>query len=430
MFNPWSAELWRLAATLMLALLAGGLLDMTAWALVIALGGYLFWHLSNLKRLERWLRKGNPRQPPEASGIWEEIYYRFYRVNNRSRQRKKRLAAIVTRFREATAALPDATVVIGSQGQIEWFNTAAGDLLGLHTNKDVGQRIYNLIRHPQFAEFLHDSGAMPLEIPSPLDDAISLNIRIIPYGKDQRLLVARDVSQRRQLEQMRRDFVANVSHEMRTPLTVVMGMLETMQDASDDECIRQWERALQLMSQQTHRMQQIVADLLLLSRLESERAGSGREVVNVAAMLDMVMEASQPLAEQKGQSLTLSCDSALKVYGFEKEIYSAFSNLVTNAVRYTPEGGEIAVRWFQDEAGAHFEVKDSGVGVAAEHIPRLTERFYRVDVGRSRDSGGTGLGLAIVKHVLNRHDASLGIASTPGRGSTFSCHFPRKAIVG
>jgi two-component system phosphate regulon sensor histidine kinase PhoR len=255
-----------------------------------------------------------------------------------------------------------------------------------------------------------------------------LNLRVVPYGHDQRLLIARDVSQQQRLEQMRRDFVANVSHELRTPLTVVSGFLETLLDEAGDYP-KHLSRSMELMQQQTARMQHIVEDLLLLSRLETDRTRPPHEAVAVSGVLSMIEEGVEPLSRQKQQSIEFDCDNALRIYGAEKELYSAFSNLVTNAVRYTPEGGTIHVRWYQDDRGAHLEVQDSGVGIAPEHIPRLTERFYRVDVGRSRESGGTGLGLAIVKHVVSRHDGNLCISSVLNKGSTFSITFPDSLIV-
>jgi two-component system phosphate regulon sensor histidine kinase PhoR len=293
----------------------------------------------------------------------------------------------------------------------------------------VGQRIVNLIRTPELRRFLAlGSPGEPIRIPSPTDENTILNFRVVPYGKSQRLLIARDVSQQARLEQMRRDFVANVSHELRTPLTVVNGFLETLLDETG-EYPEHLNRSLGLMEQQAGRMSQIVEDLLLLSRLENSSSQMPREDVAVAAVLKMVEDGVEPLAAEKEQQLSFACDGELRLYGAEKELYSAFSNLVTNAVRYTPEGGRIMVRWYRDEQGAHFEVEDSGMGIAPQHIPRLTERFYRVDVGRSRESGGTGLGLAIVKHVLNRHKGSLRISSALNRGSTFSCDFPSDLIV-
>ncbi len=431
MSNPWSAELWRFGSWLAAAALFGLPFGLSGLFTLGALLAYLAWHLRHLRRLERWLRGGYGAPPPEGGGIWGEIFYLFYRHQQSARQRKRRLAGILSRFQEATAAMPDATVVLGPGWEIEWFNDAAGALLGLHSSKDVGQRIDNLIRHPDFRRLVsrrEQQGS--LQLPAPTDHGITLSVRIIPYGKEQRLLVARDISQQQRLEQMRRDFVANVSHELRTPLTVIAGFLETMADDEDDTCVRVWGRSLALMQQQTLRMQHIVEDLLLLSRLETDRNRPPREPVAIVGLVAFIRESVEPLSAEKRQSITVTTDPDLRIYGAERELYSALSNLVTNAVRYSPEGGKIEVRWYADESGAHYEVRDNGPGIEAHHIPRLTERFYRVDVARSRENGGTGLGLAIVKHVLNRHQARLRIESQPGRGSLFACDFPPAMVVG
>ncbi len=428
MFNPWSAELRRLFVVLSVALLIGLLFGQPLLLLTIALAIYLAWHLRNLHRLFEWLRDGHRFHPPESDGIWGEVFHQLYRLQLRNRKRKRRLTGLIKRFQEATSAMPDATVILDAEGTIEWFNSAAEQLLSLHPGKDVGQRIINLIRSPEFARFLSkNQHSEPLRISAPDDDTVMLSMRIIPYGKEQRLLLARDISQQQMLEQMRRDFVANVSHELRTPLTVVAGFLETL---LEDEQPDYAARSMTLMQQQTQRMQHIVEDLLLLSRLETDRTRPPSEVVSVPAVLSMIEESVEPLVEEKKQSLQIECDPGLRILGAEKELYSAFSNLVTNAVRYTPEGGSISVHWYRDERGAHLEVKDSGVGIAPQHIPRLTERFYRVDIGRSRDSGGTGLGLAIVKHVVQRHDGRLRISSVMNEGSTFTIDFPSVLISG
>lgn len=430
MFNPWTAELRRLFILLLLAVLVGTPTGHPGAFALLVLAIYLAWHLRNLYRLYNWLQDGHRFHPPEAAGIWGDVFHLLYRLQLRNRKRKRRLTGLIKRFQEATAAMPDATVILAADGTIEWFNGAAQTLIGLQPGKDVGQRILNLIRHPDFTRYLA-KGAVnePMRMPSPLDDTITLNIRVVPYGREQRLLIARDVSQQQRLEQMRRDFVANVSHELRTPLTVVSGFLETLLD-EQDQFPAPTSRSLALMQQQTSRMQHIVEDLLLLSRLETDRNRPPHQIVSVPAVLTMIEEGVSPLVEQKQQQLTIESDSSLWLYGAEKELYSAFSNLVTNAVRYTPEGGSIHIRWYRDDYGAHLEVSDTGVGIAPQHIPRLTERFYRVDVGRSRDVGGTGLGLAIVKHVVNRHEGILRISSTLNRGSTFSIDFPPHLIAG
>lgn len=428
MFNPWQAEFRRAALLVLFALGVGLILGHPLWLLLIALGVYLAWHLYHLYQLERWLRRGRSLYPPEATGIWGDVFYRLYQLQRRNRKRKQRLAGYLDQFREATSAMPDATVVLGPNGEIQWSNEAVLPLLGLRPAQDVGQRIDNLVRNPDFIAYLAQGDYTdPLEIPSPQDPVITLRVRVVPYGREQRLLLARDISHQKRLDQMRRDFVANVSHELRTPLTVIAGFVENLNDG-DDACAEKWGRSLGLMEQQTKRMQRIVEDLLLLSRLETDRSRP-RERVEVPAMLEMIREDAVVLSGDQGHRITLEADMDLDLLGAEQELHSAFNNLVSNAVRYTPAGGEVAIRWYRDDDGAHLSVRDTGEGIPAEHIPRLTERFYRVDKGRSRERGGTGLGLAIAKHVLNRHDGELRIESKVGEGSTFTCDFPADRIA-
>jgi len=425
--NPWLLEFWRFAGLVFVAILVGLIVGHVTFALLVGVGAYLFYHLSNLRRLERWFQdKG--RTVPEIQGVWGEIYYHLQRMQRRNRKRKKKLAAMLNRFRDSTAAMPDATVVLDREGLIEWWNEAASRVFGLRQTQDVGQPFTNLVRHPDLLLYLErEDYTDAVGVPSPVDERIRLSVRVIPYGNNQRLLVARDMTRLFLLEQMRRDFIANVSHELRTPLTVISGYVEALQDA-DDECTRRWDRSLGAVQQQAARMEQIVTDLLLLSRLETEDAQREQHEVDVPGILAQVCEEAQLLGRGR-HDLALEAEEGLWLLGSRSELRSAFSNLIFNAVRYTPAGGRIHVRWYSDEQGAHFEVHDTGIGIATQHIPRLTERFYRVDVGRSREAGGTGLGLAIVKHVLMRHDARLSIDSTPGEGSTFACHFPREQIL-
>ncbi len=429
MNNAWTTELWRAGVLVALALLVGSLFDMALAALAVALAAYLGWHLYNLRRLYRWLTSRGKSNPPDSRGLWRAIFDHLYTLQKRNRDQKKKLARFLSRFNESTAAMPDATVVLDAHWQIEWINSAARELLGLKPHKDAGQHITNLIRHPDFKRYI-DKGAFrqPLEITSPVNEALHLSIRIIPYGQKQHLLIARDVSQIVRLEQVRRDFVANISHELRTPLTVLNGYLETMVDA-DDPALDHWRHSLELMHQQTSRMKSIVSDLLTLSRLETTPPSGSGNVVPVPGMLASIREDALALGGDKGHEITLEADPELWLRGVDSELHSAFSNLVFNAVRYTPAGGSIAIRWYRDERGAHFEVKDTGIGIPPQNIPRLTERFYRVDVGRSREEGGTGLGLAIVKHVLQRHQAEFRIKSVVNKGSTFICDFPANRIV-
>ncbi len=425
MSSAWIQEFWRLlglALSMLICWTVSGRQFFSSYFLVALI--YLCWHLYNLYRLDRWFTHSKTFYPPEAPGIWGEVFYHFYRLQQRNRKRKRKLGVMLKRFKTSTSAMPDAAVVLGKNHEIEWLNKAAHQLLGLQSPQDKGKPITHFIRSPAFSQYLAKGDEkISIKLASPIDPNIMLKILVVPYARNhQHLLLARDVTQIERLEQIRRDFIANISHELRTPLTVINGFVETMRDAQDD-CIKRWERPLLLMAQQTARMRNIVDDLLLLSRLESEPATNIGQPVGIADLLKTVCEEARILSGEQNHQITLEADDEI-LYGYAEELRSAFSNMVFNAVRYTPTGGEIKVRWYQDEQGKHFQVSDTGEGIAPEHLPRLTERFYRVDVGRSRSQGGTGLGLAIVKHVLNRHQGYLRIESTLGKGSIFWCDFP------
>lgn len=430
MINPWQSEFQRIAGLVLFGVIAGELFGSISLGLLLTLLAYLAWHLYNLFRLVRWLRESKTFQPPESSGIWDYTFEQILRLQQRHRKRKNKLRRTLRRFHKITVALPDATVELrpGSD-EIEWWNSAASGFLGFQYPRDSGQRISNLIRYPAFLDYLQSGDPQrEIEMPSPVDEDITLRVRIIPYSKNRRLLVARDVTRMLRLERTRQDFVANVSHELRSPLTVVTGYLETLLDAKNIDA----ESRAQLLSMnsQAERMNRIVNDLMLLSRLESEAPPDDRNAVPVAPIIRNIVEQAEALSGGKGHDIALEVDNGLCVNGNESELYSAFSNLVFNALRYTPEGGRIRIGWQTVDGAPVFSVTDSGVGIAAHHLPRLTERFYRVDTGRSRAAGGTGLGLAIVKHVLLRHDARLEIDSEPGKGSTFACHFPVASQTG
>jgi len=428
MRNSWSSEVWRLVGLFTLALLAGITFGQLAWTLFIFTAGYLGWHLRNLYRLDQWLQGKRSGIPDLAEGAWANVYYHLYRMQQRNRRRKKRLATMVNRFRESTNALPDAAVVLDSMGNIENWNKTARKLLKLKNPQDMHQPITNLIRHPGFIRYLgQENFTEVFRMPSPHNENIFLSLQVVPYGNKQRLLMVRDITHLHRLEQMRQDFIANVSHELRTPLTVIAGYLETMLD-DDNEWVINHSGSLESMLKQSKRMQNIVSDLLLLSRLETEQKSHERKEIDVAAILEMVRSDATALSQGKHQ-INLEYDRTINLKGNNEEITSAFSNLVYNAVKYTPQDGTISIRWLKDDKGARFEVEDNGPGIAPQHLPRLTERFYRVDAGRSRASGGTGLGLAIVKHVLNRHGTNLRIESTLNKGSTFSCIFPSDYVV-
>ena len=426
--NPWRLALRR-PAGLLLAGLALALVFGHPWAFAAAaLGLELVLQGRERVRLYRWLAGGGG-DPPQAGGLWGEIYHRLYLLNKRNRSQKKKLAALLARFQEATTAMPDAAVVLDARGRIEWFNEAAVRLLGLKPAQDRGLPLINLVRRPALAHYLA-AGAYgePLEIRSPVDEGRDLLVHVVPYGRDLRLLLARDISQRKRLERMRRDFVANVSHELRTPLTVIRGDLEGLEeDLAAAPPPRR--RALARMRAQTERMSRIIEDLLLLARLEAADRPPAETPVAVPELLAGICDEAAALAAQAGHRIVQEVDAGLWLRGDAQPLRSAFANLVHNALRYMPEPGTVTLRWRETPEGARLDVQDTGIGIAARHIPRLTERFYRVDVGRSRQTGGTGLGLAIVKHVLQRHGARLHIESTPGRGSTFSCLFPAAAVL-
>ena len=429
--NPWPRELWRLSTYLIIGLIIGLIVGHPIRVLLFIVTLYLIWHLVNVYRLEQWLQQSG--QPPQGTGIWMEIFDRLYHLQKQSRSRKKRLTDYLSRFKESTSAMPDATVVLNEFGQIEWINKAAQKQLGLLPSKDIGQHISNLLRTPEFFAYIAKGNFdEPLETHPPLNDQEHISVRIIPYGNIQRLLIARDITPLKRLEQMRRDFISNISHELRTPLTVLRGYLETMQNDDELQQAAHWQKSIDVMSQQTRRMQNIVDDLLMLSRMETESRPTKQEEINIAEMLQTIQSAALALGEkghEKQQKIIIEADERLQLRGNRTELYSAFSNLVFNAVHYTPNEGIITIRWYRDDSGAHLSVLDTGIGIAPQHISRITERFYRVDTGRSRETGGTGLGLAIVKHVLQRHHGQMRIFSQVNRGSTFTCDFPMKQVV-
>lgn len=424
----WIQEAWRVALIIAIALAIGLALDQVEWCLLLALLAYTIRNVYNLHRLADWVVDTEATDAPIHFGLWGDIYSRIARVSRRQAQRERRLTTLLTEYKSSTSALPDAAVALDNEGRIRWFNESASRLLRLQTAKDIGQPLLNLLRAPDFVEFLKTSkpGAS-LQMPAPGDSTRQLEIRITAYGEDQRLLLAQDITERLQQERMRKDFVANVSHELRTPLTVISGFIENLQ-ASPGTAEPRLRRPLELMEQQAARMRQIVEDLLLLARLESESAPSVFEVVVVGDMLSSIAEDCAGLREDV-PAIGCEIETDCHLRGDEKQLRSAVMNLVVNAVNHTPADGSVTIRWKVSDGEGFLSVEDTGEGIAAEHLPRLTERFYRVDAGRSRERGGTGLGLAIVKHILSRHDASLEVDSKPGRGSTFTCVFKGARLV-
>ncbi|HEX4895552.1 MAG TPA: phosphate regulon sensor histidine kinase PhoR [Solimonas sp.] len=425
----WRGQLGKLVFLGLLGLLVGWWFEHPALGAAVVFAALLLRQLRHLIQLRTWLFNPKHTELPDPGGLWGEVFDQLLDLQRKNRKKKKKLAAMLAEFQASTAALPDGAVVLGVRGEISWFNTAAKTLLGLRVPQDVGIRIANLVRHPSFTEyFLAEDYEREVEVPSPINHSKTLSLRIIPYGREQKLLIVRDVSERRQLEAARRDFVANASHELRTPLTVLRGYLDLMEmDAQGSGPLMPWRTPVVEMRNQAIRMEALVNDMLKLARLEADRAQMRDELLPVPQLLQRVVEEARALS--RGQHrFELQADPALGLVGGETEVLSIFGNLVTNAVRYTPAGGAIRVSWTGTGEGARFAVTDTGIGIARKDIPRLTERFYRVDVGRSRASGGTGLGLSIVKHALEAFDARLEIESEVGSGSTFTAIFPPHRI--
>ncbi|MBB3141707.1 phosphate regulon sensor histidine kinase PhoR [Halomonas organivorans] len=428
MSRLWRRELWRLAALVAVGALVGWPFALIGTGVAVGLGLYLFYQLRQLHALQEWLTHHPHDEPPAASGLWGELFDRLYRYQKGQRITQRRLRDTLRRIQESSEAMRDSVVMLDRHGDMEWWNSAAERMLGLQPAHDRGQHITNLLRDPRFVDYFHARAySEPLTLSSPIDDNMILQFQITLYGDDERLLMARDITRLHRLEQMRRDFVANVSHELRTPLTVLTGYLETYGDMAELLPDR-LSRGIGQMQSQTRRMQNLVNDLLLLSRLENDRGGLDDVRLDPASLLEAVRRDAEALsAGQHHIEVEIAEPRGLR--GSEKELHSAVSNLAFNAVRYAGEGSHIVLRWRPWKGGACLEVEDDGEGIDPLHIPRLTERFYRVDKGRSTATGGTGLGLAIVKHVLLRHDARLEIDSRLGEGATFRCLFPVERLI-
>jgi len=391
-----------------------------------ALGLYLAWNLWQLRALHFWLQHRSVADPPDAMGLWGDVVAQVVRLHRRKRFHKERLTRLFRELRRSTAAMPDGVVMLDPQGEIVWFNRKAGELLDLSRRADLGLRIDNLVRHPDFVRYLRAGQySMPVVVRLDTPTERFIAFQLISYGEDQRLLMLRDVTREVRMEQMRKDFVANASHELRSPLTVVAGYLENF---SLDPGLGELAGPVAEMRRQTDRMTRIIEDLLELSRFEANDAPIKGVPIDVSAMASLLRKdvLARPVHPRQ---IDVAIESSASLIGDEAMVQSAFSNLVDNAAKYTPAEGSMQIRWWTDEDGGHFSVRDTGPGISAEHIPRLTERFYRVDPGRSRETGGSGLGLAIVKHALYRHGGRLEIESVEGRGSTFTCHFPRDRVL-
>jgi two-component system phosphate regulon sensor histidine kinase PhoR len=417
----------RYLAGVLAALLAAtgiGFLFGRPWAFVaLVLGALLALQARNLLRLDRWLRHRETAPPPDMNGLWGEVVATTSRIHRRKLFHEQRVAALLREFRRMASAMPDGAVLLGHHREILWFNAAAGRWLGLHRKADRGVRIDNLVRHPAVVEYLESPAAVAVpRVRLPGSDDRWLEFHLVRNeASEQQLLLVRDVTSEARLDAMRKDFVANASHELRSPLTVIGGYLDAMED--DASLDTAWREPVKEMRRQSDRMRGIVQDLLELSRLEAQGGPAEKAPVDVGGIAAALRKEMIARAEPT-PAIELDLQGGACLLGSETELHSVVSNLVSNAVKYTPAEGSIRVRWWADGQGGHLSVQDTGIGIAPEHLPRLTERFYRVDAGRSRKLGGSGLGLAIVKHALQRHEASLSVESVEGRGSTFTCHFP------
>ncbi|GAM54299.1 phosphate regulon sensor protein phoR [Vibrio ishigakensis] len=409
-------------------ILLGWFVGYMPWMLLVATLLQLGWHLHNQVRFSNWLWNDKRLSPPSSSGNWEPLFNGMYRLQQRQRRKRKELTGLIRRFRNGAESLPDAVVVFREEGNIVWCNRLAQQLLGFRWPEDSDLPITNLLRSPDFIKYLNKNDfSEPLEMRSPLNVERILELRIVPYTDGEQLMVVRDVSQLKQLEGMRRNFFANVSHELRTPMTVLQGYLEMTADP-DMLVGPMWPKAHGVMTEQLNRMNSLVNQLLTLSKIEAAPMG-GEDVIDVPKMLNILEKEAITLSGDKGHKVVLDIDDSLKILGEEDQMRSAISNLVYNAVKYTPAGSKITISWKEVPSGAEFKVIDTGEGIEAQHLHRLTERFYRVDKARSRETGGSGLGLAIVKHTLSHHDSQLEVQSEVGKGSQFSFVLPKRFIV-
>lgn len=434
MYKIWSGSLTFILVCAAVALVVG--FAFGTWfgvgLFILVLLGLLDHHLSNLQRLAQWARRRDDAPAPEGHGAWRPVFHELECRARDGREERQRHMATLDRFRSAGEAMPDGIVYLSANDAVEWMNRRAEQHLGLSQAKDVGLPLVAIVRVPELVAYLEGSGTEePLVIASPRRADRRLLVQIVPFGGGQKMLISRDITQLEKLETMRQDFIANVSHELRTPLTVVSGFVETVADGLDDLPREDVERFLNLALEQSTRMQRLIEDLLTLSALETGAPAPHEEQVEVLDLVRTIAQEAELLSNGR-HSITLDMhdsDPGDVLLGSQKELHSAFANLATNAVRYTPAGGQIALAWRSDAEGGEFSVTDDGIGIDARNISRLTERFFRVDKGRSRETGGTGLGLAIVKHIVSRHQAELCIDSAPGKGSRFAVRFPATRLM-
>jgi two-component system phosphate regulon sensor histidine kinase PhoR len=425
--QDWKQEINRILVMLLAGGAIGFLFGNITFSLVLTLFLYIAYSLIQLRKLNHWLsmlQADNASPPPESSGYWEILSDDIFKLHQDGEKARKELQHTLDRAQSSVSALDIGVVLIDRTNSLEWWNRKAELLLGIKFPIDRGQNAGNLIRNPAFTRyFSQQEYSEPLVSGSPLNSNTILEFSITRFGHNEKLLLVRDITQMHKLEMMRKDFVGNVSHELRTPITVISGYLENLID-NRQILDKKWAKAIEQMHQQSQRVENILRDLLILSRLETRATSTNLIDVNVGALLNEVKNDTCNIYEDRHHNFTVECDESLELNSDRSELYSAISNLCINAAKYTPDGGNIQLRGKQTPAGIEISVIDNGIGIEPQHIPRLTERFYRVDVSRSSSTGGTGLGLAIVKHILARHGATLHIESQPGRGSRFTCRFP------
>ena len=389
---------------------------------------YLAIQVNGLYQLQLWLKKPVLKDIPEGFGLWEDVFNAILKYERNNNLKKSELNAAVERFNTVANAIPDGLVILSATNGIEWCTANAESQLGLNLSTDRNLPIVNLVRNSNFIAYLYN-GAYDeaFRLKDARNSDVILEIWIIPLGSKQKLLISRDITQLEKVDSMRRDFIANVSHELRTPLTVVGGFIETLSDMEGaiPDNLRSY---FDMMQDQTTRMRRLIEDLLTLSHIESNTQPPEDRLIEMLSLVNMLHNDAKALSLGR-HKISIDIDEHLNLTGAADELLSALGNLVSNAVRYTPEGGEIHISWQRRKKQAVFSVIDNGIGIEQQHIDRLTERFYRVDRSRSRETGGTGLGLSIVKHILTRHQAKLEIKSTPGKGSTFSAIFPESRVV-
>lgn len=426
-FRFWDSELasvsWLLIFTLLFAWWWNAWL-LTGW---IFAGVILIrWWLA-LWTAQSWLVSGGRSWQYWIAGPLAYFLLATMRLLEKERRQSQKLLGRARYFKYAAKALPEGVIALDKSCSITWFNQGAVNLLGL-SRDDRKRSILSVMRTPEVSALFRQAGYSTAELTSPLNPNRTLSVELRPFMLGHDLLIVRDITAFKSIDRIRRDFVANASHELRTPLTVMHGYVETMLDTPGSHQ-QQWLKPLQQMHQQTERMRKIIEDMLTLSRLEVDDESVSKEPIDIADMLMQIQEEAEQFSGDSHHHIALALETDVGLVGYENYLRSAFTNLVTNAIRYTPEGGEVRIRWWLDDFGAHFSVCDTGIGIAPEHIPRITERFYRVDSARSRATGGTGLGLAITRHVLEKHDAKLTVESQLGKGSCFACHFALASVV-